>query len=260
VITFDDGWRDNHDVALPILRRRRLPATVFLTTDFIGTERAFWHTELIYLFRHGDKSRLLRKELALAAYPRVVRDCLRRCAGPTGAPGADDVDALVETVKAACDEDAIDNLIEALARAVGLRRPLFPGRRFFLDWDQARAMAAGGFEIGSHGCSHRILTRLPAGAAAQELVRSKAEIEGRLGREVAHFAFPNEDASTALVAAAESAGYRTACVGASGDVTGAGIRTLRRVGMHEGVVVGGPAYDDALLGLSLLRGPKSRPA
>jgi peptidoglycan/xylan/chitin deacetylase (PgdA/CDA1 family) len=259
VITFDDGWRDNYDLAFPILRQRDIPATVFLTTDFIGTERVFWHTELIYLLLQGELPEFLRDEPALAAYPEPVRDCLRRWAAPTGVSHADDVDALVETVKAHCSEDEIQGLIDTLTRATRLGRPLFPGRRFFLDWDQVGEMAANGFEIGSHGRSHRILTRVSSQEAKQELVQSKAEIERRVGREVTHFAFPNEDANADLAGWAARAGYRTACVGA-GVVAGRGIRALRRVGMHEGVAAAGPTYDDALLGLSLVRAPKSRPA
>lgn len=251
VITFDDGWRDNYEFALPILRRHALPAVIFLTTDFIGTERAFWHTELIYLLLHGVPSRFLRDGGPLAAYPPAVRECLRRCAGRVAR--ADDADTLIETVKAASDEDAIQALIDALTRAAGLRRPLFPGRRFFLDWEQVQEMAVSGFEIGSHGCSHRIMTRLASSAASEELVRSKAEIERRLGRVVEHFAFPNEDANETLTGLAARAGYRTACVGGAGaGKTRSGIRALRRVGMHEGV------GDDTLLSLRLLRAPKSR--
>jgi peptidoglycan/xylan/chitin deacetylase (PgdA/CDA1 family) len=258
VITFDDGWRDNYDVAFPILRQRGLPATIFLTTDFIGTERVFWHTELIYLLLVGELSEYFRDELALAGYPEPVRDCLRRCAEPGLGSREDDVDTLIETVKARCSEDEIQDLIETLTRAARLGRLLFPGRRFFLDWEQVREMAANGFEIGSHGRSHRILTRVSSQEAKQELVQSKAEIERRIGREVTHFAFPNEDANADLTAWAARAGYRTACVGA-GVATATGIRVLRRVGMHEGAAAG-PTYDDALLGLCLLRAPKSRPA
>jgi peptidoglycan/xylan/chitin deacetylase (PgdA/CDA1 family) len=259
VITFDDGWRDNYDLAFPILRQRSIPATIFLTTDFIGTERVFWHTELIYLLLMGELSEYLRDEPALAAYPEPVRECLRRCAEPGLGSRADDVDTLVETVKARCSEDEIQALLETLTRAARLGRLLFPGRRFFLDWEQVREMAANGFEIGSHGRSHRILTRVSSQEAKQELVQSKAEIERRVGREVTHFAFPNEDANADLAGWAAQAGYRTACVGA-GVAAGTAIRALRRVGMHEGVAAAGPRYDDALLGLSLLRAPKSRPA
>jgi peptidoglycan/xylan/chitin deacetylase (PgdA/CDA1 family) len=258
VITFDDGWHDNYDLAFPMLRKHDVPATIFLTTDLIGTERAFWHTELIYLLMYGELSQFLRAEGALGVYPQAVRDGLRGCAGAGRVSGAADVDALIETVKATCDEDVIQELLETLIRAAGLRRPLIPGRRFFLDWDQVRDMAAHGFEIGSHGCSHRIMTRLSPEEANEELVRSKAEIESRVGRDVVHFAFPNEDASEALVGLAARAGYRTACVGAAGErAAGRGLRALRRAGIHEGACVEGAAYDDALLGLCLLRAPKS---
>lgn len=260
VVTFDDGWRDNYEVAFPILRARRIPAIVFLTTDFIGTRRVFWHTELIYLLRHGEPSRFARHAGSLAAYPRAVRESLRRWAGPPGSPGAGDVDAVVESVKATCEEPVIDRLIETLARSAGLHRPLLPERRFFLDWDQVREMAAQGFEVGSHGLSHRILTRLPGHDAAQELARSRAAIEHHLGRDVRHFAFPNEDANDALIASAARAGYRTVCAGPGGGMAAPGIRVLRRVGMHEGVCLGGLPSEEAVLGLHLLRAPKSRPA
>jgi peptidoglycan/xylan/chitin deacetylase (PgdA/CDA1 family) len=261
VITFDDGWRDNHELALPVLRRRGVPATIFLTTDFIGTERAFWHTELIHVLRHGELAPLLRDARALAAYPAAVREALRRYAERGPGAGADDVDPVVETVKATCEEPVIHELVETLARGAGLRRPLCPGRRFFLDWDQVREMAASGFEVGSHGCSHRIMTRLSARDAAEELDRSKAEIERQVGRPVRHFAFPNEDASEALVRAVARAGYETACVGDYGaGAPPAGLRTVRRVGMHEGVSPAGSWSGQALLGLSLLRGPRWTPA
>jgi peptidoglycan/xylan/chitin deacetylase (PgdA/CDA1 family) len=259
VITFDDGWRDNHDLALPILRKHGLPATIYLTTDFIGTDRAFWHTELIYLFLSMRIARFLRDDRVLADYPEAVRSGVRQCLGSVVDAVA--VDGLIETLKAACDEDVIQRLLTTLARVAGLERPLFRGRRFFLDWDQVRHMAAHGFEIASHGCSHRIMTRLTVEEAREELTRSRAEIERRLGREVVHFAFPNENANRALIDLVARAGYRTACVGHVEDgVAGPGLLTLRRAGMHEGVGIGGSSHDDAVLSLSLFRAPKSRPA
>jgi len=260
VITFDDGWRDNYDLAFPILRRHGLPATIYLATDFIGTDRAFWHTELIYLFTRTDVSRSLGDELTFRAYPSPVRDELRRLA--RGGPfGTHDLEPLIETMKALCDEEVIEELVQALSQRVGLRRPLFQDRRFFLDWDQVRAMVAAGFEIGSHGCSHRILTRLPAEAANEELVRSKAEIEHRVGREVEHFAFPNEASSGALVTAAAAAGYRTACLAEPVVQRGVlGIRPLRRLGMHEGVCGDGRSFNEGLLRYWLFRAPDGVPA
>jgi len=261
VITFDDGWRDNYDLAFPILREHDIPATVFLTTDFIGTDRAFWHTELIHLLIHAESSRLLGHETELRAYPGPVRHHLKRLARLGQVSAARDVDPLIETVKAMCDEEAIKELIQGLIRAVGLPRPLFPERKFFLDWDQVREMAATAIEIGSHGCSHRILTRLSTKEVKEELVRSKAEIERRVGRVVEHFAFPNEAANGTLLTLAAAAGYRTASLGGPRAGKGEfGIRVLRRLGMHEGVCGGGPSFDEALLHWGLFRAPKGWPA
>jgi peptidoglycan/xylan/chitin deacetylase (PgdA/CDA1 family) len=259
VITFDDGWRDNYDLAFPILRRYDIPATVFLTTDFIGTDRAFWHTELMYLLTRSKVLSLLGADGGFRGYPEQVCRHLKRLANIGTAASARDFDPLIETVKALCDDDTIEALVQRLMTAADMRRPLIADRRLFLDWDQVRTMAAAGIEIGSHSCSHRILTRIPADRADDELIRSKADIERHIGRTVKHFAFPNNDASDALLEAAASAGYQTACLGGgvSAEQRPSGIRPLQRLGMHEGVCGDGRSFDAALLHYWLFRATRA---
>lgn len=54
-ITFDDGYLDNYEVAVPILQRYKLPATFFIATDFIGTEKvAPWDKGLSHPMKWMD--------------------------------------------------------------------------------------------------------------------------------------------------------------------------------------------------------------
>ncbi len=260
VLTFDDGWRDNYDIALPILRKHGVPATVFLTTDFIGTNRAFWHTELSYLLLHDKVSQLTKDQHVFRAYPTPVRIYLTRLSQMRQPPCAQNMDSLIESLKEECNDAAIGELIQDLANALCFRMPLFPGRRFFLNWDEVHEMAAAGIEIGSHGCSHRILTRLKVEEAEEELVRSKAELEGRIGHSVQHFAFPNGAANRDLMALVGKARYRTACLDADNADEGQfGPLALRRVGMHEGVSVGSDgSFSEGPLLLWLFRAPTVR--
>jgi len=259
-ITFDDGWRDNYEIAFPILRKYGFAATIFLTTDFIGTDRVFWHTELMNLLMHGDLSRSKLTQYVLDPYPAPVRRGLTRLANMEQAPGADDVDALIEAVKATCDEPTSDQLIRDVGNTLGLRRPLFPDRRFFLDWNQVCEMGAAGIEMGSHGCSHRIFTRINLQDAEDELVRSKAEIERHTGQEVKHFAFPDGAANRDLMAFVERARYLTACLCRTVPTDGHfGTSALQRAGMHEGVSGGGNrSFMESDLALWLFRAPSMR--
>lgn len=234
-ITFDDGWRDNYDNAFPIIKKHEIPATTFLTSDYIGTDRIFWHTELMYLLLNGQLSQLKKASDQFTHYPKRVRTRLMRLARLTERPSAPKVDELIETVRENCNEATIENLLVQVANTLGIQRPFLRDRRFFMDWNQVREMTGAGIEIGSHGCTHRSFKRMRDEEVAEELVRSKREIEAHINRTVCHFAFPYGVCNTKLVELVGQAGYSTACHGVGHRVTSSGCWCVSRVCIHQGV-------------------------
>jgi peptidoglycan/xylan/chitin deacetylase (PgdA/CDA1 family) len=79
-----------------------------------------------------------------------------------------------------------------------------------MSWTQLRGLAAAGWEIGSHTLTHPHLTRLDDDALRDELVRSRAICEERLGGPCTTLAYPYGDVDARVVAAAAAAGYRAA--------------------------------------------------
>jgi len=253
-VTFDDGWRDNYEIAFPILRKHSVPATLFLTTDFIGTNRSFWHTELMYLLLHGELVQLRRSRRDFDAFPASLRPHLIRLARLTQAPSAHDVDPLIEAVKDTCDENSINELMRDLAAVLRRRRPFLTDRRFFLDWDQVREMASADIEIGSHGCTHRPLSRLSEEQAMKELLWSKHEIENQINCGVNQFAFPHVAWNPRLLDLVSQAGYQTACLGIAGRRQSSGYDVVHRVGAHEGISVGSSGmFSEGTFGFTLVR-------
>lgn len=80
-----------------------------------------------------------------------------------------------------------------------------------MGWDQLRALAAGGVEIGSHTVSHPHLPRLDDGALREELRGSRAILQRQLDAPVESLAYPYGEYDGRVVRAAADAGYRLAC-------------------------------------------------
>lgn len=228
VVTFDDGWYDNLEYALPILVELQVPAVIFLAVDYIGTDGCFWQERLARL-------------LSVAA--RTGPEARELFAG-FGQPGLIDLDApraklairaIIDSLKHVSVEqrDAAITRAEAHLATRGLVvEASHPDR--FLDWAGVRTLAGSGVvTIGSHCCTHTPLPKLPLEQAQAELTRSRDAIAAQLGSQPHTLAYPNGD-YTPQIAALTGRHYRLAFTTERGLVRpGDDATRLRRYNVHE---------------------------
>jgi peptidoglycan/xylan/chitin deacetylase (PgdA/CDA1 family) len=228
-ITFDDGWRDNHTYAYPILTRYGLPSTIFVCTDLVGTDRWFWPDRLLYLVR----------EAARKPWHVTPRSLLARIlpGGKVGAPARGSPGDLAEHAIAVLKgktEREIEDVLE------GFRRDLdvpWPAERVLLDWREVEEMSRGGVSFGSHGCSHRILTLCSDDDVEREVAGSLRTLTGKSVNVVPVFAFPNGSYDDRVLRHLRKAGYRAALTTDSGHegLLGGDPFRIRRIGIHDDV-------------------------
>ena len=197
-LTFDDGYRDTRDVALPILARHAVPATVFFATGLIERSARLWWIELEEAIRRLDRIEVHIGPAALklpARTPREKSDAFERAYWALRArPEAELLDA-----------------VAALAALAGVGAF---GRDSFLDWEETLAFARHPLvSVGAHSLTHRRLAQWPEAVARDELTQSKTALEARLGRPVTSFAYPVGDPTSAggrEFRLAKEAGYEVA--------------------------------------------------
>ncbi|MDY6945279.1 MAG: polysaccharide deacetylase family protein [Pseudomonadota bacterium] len=228
LVTFDDGWFDNHAYALPLLRKHRVPAVIFAATGYVGTEHCFWQERLARaVFR-------LRKEARAESFLRELGG--EHLAKVDDASARDAVRTLVTEIKSRPAAE----IASLTARAFDLLRecslPTDHGDDRFLTWPEAAELAHSDVvQIGSHAQSHTPLPRLAPGELQKELNESRDELTRRLQTPIESFAYPNGDYSAESVASVRQAGYALAFTTDSGYAQ-PGIDPLRipRVNIHEG--------------------------
>ena len=198
--TFDDGYRDNRDYALPVMREYAAPLTVYATSDFAeGTGRLWWvalekviaKASSVEATIGGNAVRLdtMGASAKQAAFDRL-HDWLR---------GLQEHD-LRREVAALCARHGVDEA--AICRDL------------CMSWDELRSFADDPLvAIGAHTVSHCNLAQQREERAREELVVSRARIEEKLQRPILHLAYPYGDRAAAGprdFALAGAAGYKTA--------------------------------------------------
>jgi peptidoglycan/xylan/chitin deacetylase (PgdA/CDA1 family) len=183
VITFDDGWLDNYLHAFPLLKKHSMPATIFLPTSFIGTERWFWPERLLYVLGHADaalEASLRQRYAWLSSVP--VGD-----SSVTLSEDTDKRDAVVEACKAR-SESEVEELVEFARAQSNLE---LPSGRACVNWNEVEEMSKDRIEFGSHTRNHRILTNVSLQEVQDELDASRKDLERTGVHHVPVFAYPN---------------------------------------------------------------------
>ncbi|MGA8900858.1 polysaccharide deacetylase family protein [Bradyrhizobium sp.] len=199
--TFDDGYRDNRDFALPVMREFDAPLTVYVTSDFaqgtgnqwwVALERAIAKASTIEAGIDGVATRIDTSTLSAkrSAFERL-HDWLRAL------PGRDD---LAREIAALCASQGIDQAAIC--------------RELCMSWDELKPFANESLvNIGAHTVTHCNLAQQPDEIASHEMATSRARIESALQRPALHFAYPYGDrlaAGQREFALAKAAGFTTA--------------------------------------------------
>jgi peptidoglycan/xylan/chitin deacetylase (PgdA/CDA1 family) len=210
VISFDDGYRDNLDAAVPILQRHRLKAIFFVATDYVERRRLFWWDQIAWLIGQSKRSEIVLE------YPTRQRIAL----------GGEWLRAELKVLRIIKDTWALelDRFLDGLAEACGVEWSDAINReladRMLLDWDGVRALRSAGMDVGSHTRTHRVLHKLPAEQVDDELRGSKQLLEAKLGEPVHAMSFPvsgREVVDRPLIRRAiREAGYRLAFSNSTG--------------------------------------------
>jgi peptidoglycan/xylan/chitin deacetylase (PgdA/CDA1 family) len=237
VVTFDDGYADNLHAAKPLLERYGVPATVYVTTGYLGGEREFWWDELVrILLSPGSVPEVLALgvngtehewELGTAA-SYSIEDHARHRSWSTWEDAAADptprhrllrsLHALLRVLSPA----ELDRCLDSVRRWAGCA----PARRVtqppLTDDELCRLADGDAIEIGAHTVSHAALSSCTPAEQEAEITVSRTRLEEILGRPVPSFSYPfgqRSDYGTEAVALVRRLGFEMACSAVPGAIT-----------------------------------------
>src|SRR5436190_2599042 len=199
--TLDDGYRDNRDHALPVLREFDAPCIVYAVSEFAAGKGRLWWVAL-------------ERVVAAAATIEVeMHGRVARMQTKTPAQKQDAFDLLHDWLRALPNEHDVNREMSALCTRHGVDESAIASE-LCMSWDELKAFAADPLvTIGAHTITHSNLAKQSEEAALRELVTSRADLEAALGRPVVHLAYPYGDrfaAGPREFALARTAGFKTA--------------------------------------------------
>src|SRR5437867_8545837 len=182
-ITFDDGYAGVYHHAFPLLRRKGIPAGLFVVTDLIGTTRLSIYDKLYLLLTS-----------AFSTGKAVSRDVVQLCATFGLSPPSNKMSAILRdpflamrVLFTAFPQEKINRVIEALEAAVPIDESGFE-ELHSLSWDMVSEMYRVGMTIGSHTKTHALLTNESRQRVSHETTDSRLMLERKLGIPITHFA------------------------------------------------------------------------
>lgn len=218
-VTFDDGYANNLYSAKPLLEQYDIPATVFATTGYLGSDKEYWWDELDQaLLRPGPLPSQLSlsvddggRDWDLGAASSYTENEYRNdgARGPKS-PRLSFYYSVWEWLRPLPDASR-RKMLDAIVSWTGRDSHLRPTHRSLLR-EEVVTLAQGGLvEVGPHTVSHAMLSHHTEDIQRQEIQESKQCIECLLGTSITSFSYPFGRYNETTVSLVKQAGFTAAC-------------------------------------------------
>ncbi|WP_417850025.1 polysaccharide deacetylase family protein [Thalassoglobus sp.] len=179
MITFDDGYLDNYEVAFPVLKEHKASALFFIASGFLDDHPIAWWDEVAWMVRTCKLSSLQWKEhfeepFPLKSEPAIAEAICQLLLKLKSIPETEAADYLTQlgeiTGTGRCPEDVVDTI--------------------WMSWEMVREMRRSGMDIGGHTVTHPVLANCSTEQQRHEIKQSKLRIEQELDEPVSAFSYP----------------------------------------------------------------------
>jgi len=175
VITFDDGYADNYQIASPVLKQVGVPATFYITVECVEKQKFPWPARIRYSFMATKKTEWIEPEGAhwplnnLEGKTRAYERAWEYCGKLAG--------------------QAQERFVQLLEHELGAGPPP-QDQRVMMTWDEVRGLVRDGHIVGSHTMTHPNMAHIGGEDLHREFLESKQALEKRLAAPIVHFSYP----------------------------------------------------------------------
>jgi len=216
-ITFDDGWRDNYELALPIFIKHRICATIFLPVAAIGTNHWFWFEHIFYLANTVDREHFLaffRKTIPAWSEDTVSIDSILT------------LNEILKRLPAKVISEIVDQAYAKLNIDI-------PEEPLLVDWEHIKEMGLSGIYFGSHGMNHDIIPLLDRTSKLEAVAASLRLLKMKCVHYTPFFSYPNGAWDPETIGMLQVSGYTGATTTESGCAFSVPPFRLPRIGLSE---------------------------